>query len=90
MPNNEPVTLGEVARKLDTVVAAVDNVARRVEDRPSWEDIKRIEDSWRTFVALEQQRVTDLENWVTWAGRIVLGAILLAVLGVVLVGGPAL
>lgn len=33
-----------------------------------------------------QQRVSDLENWQTWATRIILGAVLTAIVGAVLTG----
>lgn len=85
MPNNEPVTLGEVARKIDAVVSSVDKLAARVDERPSWQDIKRVEDGWRATVTHAQGRLEDLESWVTWAGRLVLGVILTAILALVIV-----
>ena len=88
MTNSEPITLGEVARKVDSVASSVDTLSDRLSERPSWQDIKRVEDSWRDKVAGAEQRVTDLEAWQTWAGRLVLGAILTAVLALVLVPWP--
>lgn len=67
------VTLGEVNRKVDTVVTAIGALSQQVGQLPTYRD----------FTGLEQ-RVSNVESWQTWALRLVVGAVLIAVVGVVL------
>jgi len=71
------VTLGEVNRKVDAVLTSVQAVSDKVGELPTYRD----------FNALDK-RLADVEAWQTWALRLIVGALILAVLGVVLVTKP--
>lgn len=73
-----------------------DALRRALEDRPTWRDLDRQRDSDGKALAHEldvlkahdaatQQRMQDLEDTQTWAMRIIVGAVILAILGLVLV-----
>lgn len=68
------------AWRLGKIETALEAVLGKLDDRPDWKDVRAIE-------AVLSDRVKRLEDWQTWAGRLVLGAVILAVLGLVLVGG---
>lgn len=67
------VTLGEVSRKLDDLTEDVRILGTKVEDRPSWRDIQRVETGL-------VRRVQELEDWKTWAERLVLGVVLTGII----------
>ncbi|MFF5793971.1 hypothetical protein ACFY5D_18155 [Paeniglutamicibacter sp. NPDC012692] len=73
----ETVTLGEVNRNLIKLTEQVTNLANAVAGRPEWADLKRIE------TALEK-RIASLESWVKWAGRTIIGALIVAAVGLLL------
>lgn len=86
MPPTDEVTLGEVARKVDDLAGKMDTLATSVADRPSWQDVRRIERAWeerltsavkqREIVTRSQEhRINDLQAWQTWAGRLFMGGI---------------
>lgn len=68
MSQSEEITLGEVARKLDSLAGDVKDLAGKVDDRPSWRDIQRVENGL-------MHRVKELEDWQKWAQRLAIGAI---------------
>jgi tetrahydromethanopterin S-methyltransferase subunit B len=68
------VTLGEVGRKVDNLAEQVSNLAQSVSAAPNWRD----------FQALET-RVKDAEDWQKWFIRIVLGLVIAAIIGAVIV-----
>ena len=78
------VTVGELGRRFqkfeDNVTAKLDDVAGKLDNRPSWNDV-------RDHTAPLRERIQKLEDWQTWAFRIVLGGVVLAVLALVLVSG---
>lgn len=80
-PPGEPgggfVTLGEVVRRLADVQQAVHGLVEKL-DR----DYARQVDLART-----DGRVDRLEEWNRWVARIVVGGVILALLGLVLVSG---
>ncbi len=90
-PPTEEVTLGEVSRKLDGLVDSVKAITERLDQYPRWPDLKRIEDQWhekleaavlqRELAITEAtRRIAELESWQLWAARIVIGAVVSAVI----------
>lgn len=81
------VTTGELGRRLERFEAAVtsslSDISGKLDARPDWTDVRNIEKGLN-------EKIKRLEDWQTWAGRLVLGAVILAVLGVVLVARPSL
>lgn len=82
----EAVTTGELGRNLakfeKTVTEALGTISTKLDERPNWTDVRAIETGLK-------ERIAKLEDWQTWAMRIVLGAVLVAVLAVV-VAAPKL
>lgn len=78
-PTDE-ITTGEVSRRLDDLSKSIDtgfkDLGEKVERRPVWEDVRRIEKALVT-------RIEKMESWSTWLGRLLLGGVLLALLGLV-------
>lgn len=99
MPPTDEVTLGEVARKVDDLAGKLEAIATNVADRPSWQDVRRIERGWeeRLTAAVKQReivtrsqehRINTLEAWQTWAGRLVMGGIVSAIIAAFFVIRP--
>ena len=81
---NEP-SVGEIARRLDRMGARLDQL-------PDAADLQAVAGVWLaqlqstdTRVEELRRRVDHLEGWQTWALRIVVGALLTAALGALLV-----
>lgn len=78
----EAVTTGELGRRLErfesTVTGTLSDISGKLDTRPDWADVRRIETGL-------SDRLKKLEDWQTWAGRLILGAVILAVLGAVLI-----
>ncbi|AYN57566.1 hypothetical protein QEX66_gp18 [Arthrobacter phage Corgi] len=68
------------AWRLGKIEVALDAVLVKLDDRPDWKDVRNIEDQLAA-------RITRLEDWQTWAIRIVVGAVLVALVGVALAVG---
>lgn len=79
---SEAVTTGELGRRLEkfesTMTGTLGTVLDKLDNRPDWADVRRIE-------AGLSDRIKKLEDWQAWAGRLIIGAVILAVLGAVLV-----
>lgn len=79
---SEAVTTGELGRRLEkfetTITGTLGTVLEKLDNRPDWADVRRIESRL-------EERIKRLEDWQTWAARLILGAVILAVLGAVLV-----
>lgn len=99
MPPTDEITLGEVARKVDDLANKVDSLATTVADRPSWQDIRRVESAWqdKLTAAVKQreivtrnadQRINTLEAWQTWAGRLFIGAVVTAIISAIFIVKP--
>jgi len=71
------VTLGEVNRKVDTVLTSVQAVSDKVGALPTYRDFNTLD-----------KRLADVEAWQTWALRLIVGALILAVIGAVIVVKP--
>jgi hypothetical protein len=86
-PVESDVSTGEIGRRLDrfetTVTGALSDIAGKLDLRPDWADVRRIEKGL-------QERIQELEDWQKWAGRLIIGGVILAILGVVLVARPSL
>lgn len=74
------VTLGEVARRVADVQSTVHELVSKLDrDYVRRSDLDNVD-----------RRLTAVENTITWAVRVIVGAVILALLGLVLVqGGPA-
>ena len=76
------VSTGELGRRLDrfekTVTDALGGISSKLDDRPDWVDVRKIE-------AGLKESIKRLEDWQAWAVRLVLGAVILAVLGGVVI-----
>lgn len=72
------VTLGEVNRNVTSLMSKMDTLSERVSAGPDWSDVRRIE------TALVE-RISSLEDNNRWLVRAVLGIIIAAIIGTVLV-----
>jgi len=81
------VTTGEIGRRLDkfetAVTSTLADISGKLDVRPDWQDVRAIEKTLN-------EKIQRLEEWQVWAGRLILGAVILAVLGEVLVARPSL
>lgn len=78
---DDVVTTGELGRRLDrfenTITNALGGFSTKLDDRPDWQDVRRIE-------ANLEGRIKKLEEWQTWALRLG-GPALIAAVGGMLV-----
>lgn len=92
--SDSDVTLGELARRMDSMHSDVRELRSAV---VSHDDLKSAVGSWQLLLQAQEARqavvITQIENrlvalesWNTWAMRIVLGAVLVAIIGLVV--GP--
>lgn len=97
-------TLGEVARSMSRLENEIGNVRKDIrsleEKVPTRELIAATERAWSSNLhALEErmldktaaleEKIEDLENWKTWTLRIVMGAVIMALMGLILTAGSA-
>jgi len=91
----DDVTLGELARRLDSMHTDVKEMRSSIVDH---NDLTSVANSWTMLLAAHeskvdlqmqqvQTRIEQLEAWSTWAVRIVLGLVMSAVVGLVLLPG---
>jgi len=77
---SEAVTVGELGRNLakfeKTVTDSLAVIGSKLDERPDWKDVRSIE-------AQLVERIKRLEEWQTWAVRLVVGAVILAVIALV-------
>ena len=96
----DEVTLGEVYRGVLDMRGDIKALAAQVNERPDWQDVRRIENSMLEKVANEKaareaalgtasRAIKALEDWNKWALRTVGGGVILAVVGWVLAGNLA-
>lgn len=92
----ETVTLGELNRNVNRLADQMTKLTEAVADYPKWPDIKRIEQQQKDAlaavvkVAAEQHtamesRIDVLESWQTWAGRSIIGALIVGAVGLLFV-----
>lgn len=99
----EDVTLGELARRMDSMhqdLRELRQVVVEHEDLTSvveaWQgalaaQAKLHEEqlaSVRQEVSVNTQKIDRLGGWVTWTGRVVIGAVIIAVIGLVILPAP--
>ena len=95
----DEVTLAVVASKLDGITAQMLQLSTKMDDRPTWQDVRRIEAMWegKLDAAIDhrnvvtrgiERQITALVSWQTWAGRLVLGAVITGIISAFLVFGP--
>lgn len=98
-PPEPPVTLGELGRKVDDLATTMKELAQRVDERPSWQDVRRIERGWEERLAgavkqreivtrSQEHRINDLQAWQTWAGRLFMGGVASSIIGAYFVLRP--
>ena len=91
----DDVTLGELARRLDSMHTDVKEMRSSIVDH---NDLTSVANSWTMLLAAHeskvdlqmqqvQAKVNALEAWNTWAMRIVLGLVLTSVVGLVMLPG---
>lgn len=95
----DDVTLAVVVSKLEGITLQISDLSVKMDDRPTWQDVNRIQTNWReqleaavkqreTETAAVVQRVSDLESWQMWAGRLVMGTMGTAAIGAVFIFRP--
>jgi len=91
----DDVTLGELARRLDSMHTDVKEMRTSIVDH---NDLTSVANSWTMLLAAHeskvdlqmqqvQAKVAALEAWNIWAMRIVLGLVLTSVVGLVMLPG---
>lgn len=84
MSQTDELSTGELGRRMDALGASMTNgfneLSRKVEDRPDWNDVKRVEKGLLDKIEALTLRVAKSESWGTWGGRLVLGGLALAAL----------
>lgn len=80
------VTLGELARRLDILHQDVRDMRS---DLVKHDDLGVVNEAWRSALGRLEKDVSDLQSWQTWATRLIVGAVILAVVGLALTqAGP--
>lgn len=83
--DQEAVTVGELGRNLarfeKTVTDSLGTIGTKLDERPDWKDVRNIEGNLL-------ERIKRLEDWQTWALRIVVGAVLVGILGLWVAAKP--
>lgn len=86
------MTTGEVARALERIERGTEAINDKLDRRPTWEDIKRLEtarDNQLTEIkagpiAEIKADVSKLEHAQTWLMRTTIGAVIVAVIGILI------
>lgn len=86
-PTSEPMSTGEIARALERIERGTAALHDKLDKRPTWEDVNRLEGNRDRQVAALQEDVDALQGSQTWLYRLTIGAVLTAVLGMVLGAG---
>lgn len=92
----DEVTLGELARRMDSIHTDVKELRASIVDH---NDLSTVAASWQSALQAHEARANliftqheaalkELQAWQTWAMRLILGAVLLAIIGGVLVANP--
>ena len=95
---SEEPTSGEIGRHLVLIREDIQQLSTAVEQRPDWNDLKDARANLETLIGAERtirelQRVVadkaiqGLEEWNRWAVRIIVGAVLLGIIGLVVTVG---
>lgn len=73
--SDQDVTLGEVARKVDTLNGAVTDALKALGEMPKWADVARVEKGLEEKVQAVSARLAKTEGWGSWATKLALGAV---------------
>lgn len=99
---DEQPTLGEIGRSVDRLEKEIGGVRgdiRQLEEKvPTKElvmamerafqnSLSSTEEKWSMEINLVKSKVEDLESWKTWTLRLVVGAVLMGILGLVIISG---
>lgn len=92
MPASQEQTLGEVARRLDDVFRQYENLANSLVStfvqKELFESYKSLVDAndaaLRTQIDTQSSRIAELEDDKKWLYRLIVGALVLAVIGIVI------
>jgi hypothetical protein len=68
--SDQEVTLGEVARKVDSLAASVATLT----SLPNWADVARVEKGLEAKITVVTDRLARTEGWGNWATKLALGA----------------
>jgi hypothetical protein len=86
----DDISTGELGRRLDglagTVRDGMKELGDKVEARPDWADVRRVEKGLLDKLLALEQRLSRSESWGTWGGRLVLGILGAAAVGSLLGG----
>lgn len=100
--SDEQPTLGEIGRSVDRLEKEIGGVRgdiKQLEDKvPTKELVQAMERAfqsslvstelrWGAEINTVKNRVDDLESWKTWTLRLILGMVIVAVLGLVVISG---
>lgn len=96
--SSDDVTLGELARRMDLLHSDVKELRVSIVEHDdltavanSWQLLLQSHENQAKLITLQLERRLDgLEAWNTWATRIVLGLVLAAIVGVVLIDPGAI
>lgn len=95
----EDATIAVVVSKLETVSSQITDLSTKMEDRPTWQEVRRIERSWDDKLAsqakqheitarAQDHRITNLQAWQQWAGRLFMGGVVTAAIGAYAIINP--
>lgn len=84
----EAVTLGEVNRNVSRLSEQMAELTKTVSDRPTWHDLRRMEEATADRHKTLADEVASLRNWQTWAIRAILGALIIGGVGLLFVVKP--
>lgn len=74
------MTTGEIARMLERLQRSTDGLHEKLDARPTWEDVKRLETARDKQITDVQTDVHELQQAQTWLYRLTIGAVITAVL----------
>lgn len=83
MPTSEPMTIGEIARTLERIEKGTSSLHEKLDARPTKEELERVESQLRA-------EVDELHDAQTWLYRLTIGAVVTALIGVVIGVDPML
>lgn len=76
MPTSEPLTIGEIARTLERIERGTEGIHQKLDARPTREELARVEKQLRA-------EVDELHDSQTWLYRLTIGAVVTALIGLV-------
>lgn len=98
MPATDEITTGELGRRLDafgtTLQDGFKELAKKIDDRPDWQDVRRIEaginerahaesEARKVAQGIADRAIKALEDGQRWAVRLIIGAVGLGVINLI-------